>query len=643
MPASLNTDAGIRSMEVEQIEIRRHLEQHPPFDALPESRLDKVAVSVGIAYYQAGATILSAGEAVQDLHYIRSGGVEITRRDGRIHNRLGEGELFGQLALITGQPARFTVRALEDTLVYFIPESVFRELFEGEEDFAEFVEIEDRTRLRQAAAATSESAGELMTARVSRLVRADPISVVETASIRESAHAMAAREVSAIVIRADGRADGAEAGDIEAANGDMVGIVTSDDLVERALAVGMDPGEPISRVMTTDPIHVNADDLLFEALLVMLRHNIHYLPVMDRNRLVGLVDLADVVSLETQNSLFVVRNIFLQGSVEELKALLPDIRACFLRMVRDDANSRMIGSAISAIGRSLKQRLLELGHERFGSPPVPYCFLALGSMARDEQIMYSDQDNALVLDDAYDPDRHGDYFEALSTFVCDGLAGLGYRYCKGGFMAGNERWRKPLQAWKSEFAGWIENPRAQALLHGSVFFDLDGVAGETRMADELRTFVAEKASQSPRFLGCLARNAQNRTPPLGFFKDFVLESSGRYQRTLNLKRRGTAPLVDVVRVHALAAGSDAQNSFRRLEDIVAAGFLTSGMAADLRDALEFISIVRVRHQAADLEAGRDPNNNLDPEALSGLERRSLKDSFQVLSNAQKFIKFRYRA
>src|SRR6056297_2189400 len=158
-------------------------------------------------------------------------------------------------------------------------------------------------------------------------------------------------------------------------------------------------------------------------------------------------------------------------------------------------------------------------------------------------------------------------------------------------MASNKRWRKPLQAWKDEFGKWISQPKPEALLHGSVFFDLDGVAGETRMADELKAFVAEQASQSPSFLACLARNAQNRTPPLGFFKDFVLEKSGRYQRTINLKRRGTAPLVDVVRVHALASASQAQNSFRRLEDTVAAGFLTAGMAADLRDAMEFISII----------------------------------------------------
>jgi len=629
-------------VEVEQIEIRNHLQGFQPFSELSAERLKNVAAQVEIAYFRAGAPVFSVGDEVTDLHYIRSGAVEIYRRSGEIYNRLGEGDLFGQLGLMTGKPARFSVRAIEDSLIYFIPARVFRTLFDEEEVFAEFVEVEDRTRLRHAASEQA-AASEFMTMKVRKLVRLPPLVITESSSIQKAAEKMAERAASSLIILADPANDGDERQPSAAIDkSELTGIVTSDDLVERVLAPGLGHDLPIGDVMTRDPISIDAGAFLFEALLIMLRHNVHYVPVLERGRLYGVVDLADVVSLETQNSLFVVRSIFLQNSVEALKALLPNVGASFVRMVNEDANSHMIGSSMSAMGRSFKQRLLELGHEKFGPPPVPYCFLALGSMARDEQIMYSDQDNAMVLHDDFDPKRHGKYFEDLATFVCDGLAEVGYRYCKGGFMASNKRWRKPLQAWKDEFATWIQQPRPEALLHGSVFFDMEGVAGEIRMAEQLKDFVAEHASRSPRFLACLARNAQNRTPPLGFFKDFVLEKSGRYQQTVNLKRRGTAPLVDVIRVHALASASDAANSFRRLDDTVAAGFLTSGMAADLRDAMEFISIIRIRHQAAAVEAGQSPDNNIDPEDLPSLERRSLKDAFTVLSNAQKFIKFRYR-
>ncbi len=628
-------------MEVEQIEIRNHLKRFQPFSALPETRLDEVAGQVEISYFRAGAPIVSIGDTVHDLHLIRSGSVEISRRDGEIYNRLGQGEIFAQLALMTGKPARFAVRALEDSLIYFIPEPVFRELFDHEEPFADFFEVEGRSRLRQAASAPAAGSS-FMTSRVAKLVRRRPVIVTESTPIGDAARMIAAEAVSSLVVVADPDSDSAPDRTGQTALPPMTGIVTTQDLVERALARGLSPEQPISSVMTPEPRSVQADDFLFEALLLMLRNNIHYLPVLSRNQLVGVIDLADVVGLETQNSLFVVGNIFVRRNLSELKAMLSDVSACFVRMVNEDANSHMIGSAMSAIGRSFKQRLLELGEEELGPPPVPYCLLALGSMARDEQIMFSDQDNAMALHDDYDPACHARYFAKLADFVCNGLAAVGYRHCSGGFMASNPRWRKTLEQWKDEFARWIDKPKPEALLHGSVFFDLDGVGGQIRMADELKTFVAARAAASSRFLACLALNAQNRTPPLGFFKDFVLEKSGRYQRTINLKRRGTAPLVDVIRVHAMASGSRRQNSFRRLEDIVAAGFLTKGMADDLRDAHEFISIIRARHQAFDIEAGRVPNNNLDPETLPRLERRSLKDAFTVLANAQKFIKFRYR-
>ncbi len=186
-------------------------------------------------------------------------------------------------------------------------------------------------------------------------------------------------------------------------------------------------------------VSVNHNQLVFEAMLVMLRHNVHHLPVLDNLRPVGVVALSDIIRYESRNSLFLVGSIFRQQSQDELAALVPEVRACFARMVGEDASSQMIGSAMAAIGRSFKQRLLELAEAELGPPPVPYCFLALGSMARQEQLIVTDQDNALVLDNRFDPAQHDAYFKALAAFVSDGLARCGYSYCTGGVMATNEQ------------------------------------------------------------------------------------------------------------------------------------------------------------------------------------------------------------
>ncbi len=314
-----------------------------------------------------------------------------------------------------------------------------------------------------------------------------------------------------------------------------------------------------------------------------------------------------------------------------------------MRLVNEDANSHMVGSAMSVIGRSFKQRIIELAEEELGPPPIRYCFLALGSMGRDEQLLVTDQDNAIILDDSYRESVHGQYFEQLAHVVCDALNECGYQYCTGDIMATNPIWRMTKAQWRDCFADWIDDPNPKALLNASIFFDLDGVSGQVAWADQLTEFVVKRAKGNPRFLACLARNALNRTPPLGFFKDFVMEKDGRHNNSINLKRRGTAPLADLIRVHALAVGSTAKNSFERLDDIIDAGILPKGRAQNLKDALEFISMVRIRHQAIDVENDNEPDNNIEPENLSDFERRTLKDAFQILSNAQNFLKFRYQA
>ncbi len=431
--------------------------------------------------------------------------------------------------------------------------------------------------------------------------------------------------------------------DIEEEDNNFVGIITDRDLCTKVLACGLDFETPVSEVMSTELISLDHNAYVFEAMLMMLRYNVHHLPVLRNKQPIGVIEVSDIVRYESQNSLLFVSSIFQQQTIEDLVILSTQLKDCFLRMVNEDANSHMVGSAMSEIGRSFKQRLLELAEEELGEPPVPYCFLALGSMARDEQLIVTDQDNAIILDNEYNEKEHGEYFKALSEFVCDGLAACGYKYCTGDIMATNPKWRKTQSEWEECFADWIDNPDPQALLNSSIFFDLNGVYGRTKWAEQLNGFIVRRAKKNNRFLACLARNGLRRTPPLGFFKDFVMEKDGRHNNSINLKRRGTAPLADLIRVHALAIGSHAQNSFERLDDIIEAGILPKSKGQDLHHAMELISLVRLRHQALDVEAGIEPDNNIEPENMSDFERRNLKDAFQVLSNAQNFLKYRYNA
>ncbi|MCP5078197.1 MAG: cyclic nucleotide-binding/CBS domain-containing protein [Psychromonas sp.] len=622
-------------MEVELLEIQDFIRQHPPFDQLPEEALIELTDSIEISYFRADSTIIDFNDTINELYMIRSGIVEVYRRNGDLYNRLDQGQLFGQMGLLTNNKVRFPAKSLKDTLLYCIPEQIFHQFCESYESFADFVEVEDSTRLKQAVESNNDDANSLTTSKVKTLLSRDVLIQPSHNSIQSIAQLMSKENVSAMLINDETLDD--EQGD------GFVGIITEKDLCAKVVANGLDVNTPVSEVMSTELVSLDHNAYIFEAMLLMLRYNVHHLPILKNRKPIGLVEVADIIRYESQNSLLFVSGIFQQQSTEDLALLSTQLKDCFVRMVNEDANSHMVGRAMSEIGKSFKQRLLELAEEQLGQPPVPYCFLALGSMARDEQLIVTDQDNALIVDNSYDENKHGEYFIKLSNFVCDGLATCGYSYCSGDIMATNPEYRKTQSQWEECFTDWIDNPNPQALLNCSIFFDLTGVFGRVKWADQLNAFILRRTKKNNRFLACLARNALNRKPPLGFFKDFVMEKDGRHNNSINLKRRGTAPLADLIRIHALAIGSQSQNSFDRLEDIIEAGILPKSKGQDLLHAMELISLVRLRHQALDIEAEREPDNNIEPENMSDFERRNLKDAFLVLSSAQSFLKYRYNA
>jgi CBS domain-containing protein len=602
-------------MQSEQIEIAQFLSQHPPFDDLPQKALDELAQQVEVSYFRANTDILQYGQDIADLYIIRSGSVEMYRRDGELYNRLATAGIFGQMGLLMNRKVRFPATALEDTLVYCINVDIFLQYCDEYEN-------------------------DLTTAKVKSLLHREVVTVDATETVKNIAQLMTDESVSSVRVTDVNKPVN---NDPQEDDGQVVGIITDKDLRTKVVAQGLAFNTPAHVIMSTNLVLLDQNDYIFEAVLAMLRDNLHHLPVVQKKRPIGVISLSDILRYESQSSLLLVRGILAQQSVEDLAHYANQLPRVFVRMVNEDANSHMVGTAMAVIGRTFKQRLLILAEEKFGPPPVPYCFIALGSMARDEQLIVTDQDNALILDNSYDDEKHNTYFQNLSDFVCDGLAQCGYSYCDGEIMASFKKWRKTQDQWFEQFSQWIAEPKPQALLNSSIFFDLDGVWGKTKWADELKTFIAKQSASNRVFLANMASNARNRTPPLGFFKGFVLEHNGQHQKSMNLKRRGTAPLSDVVRVHALAIGSRKQNSFDRLEDIIEANVLPEGKARDLRDALEYISMTRIRHQAWQIEQGEAPDNNLDPHLLSPFEQRHLKDAFAILDKAQSYLKFCYSA
>jgi CBS domain-containing protein len=272
---------------------------------------------------------------------------------------------------------------------------------------------------------------------------------------------------------------------------------------------------------------------------------------------------------------------------------------------------------------------------------VPYAWLTLGSRARFEQALGGDQDHALLLHDDYRPEAHAAYFEELAERVTSGLESVGYPRCRGDKMATNPQWRQPLAAWRSLVARWVRTPTGEAVLEASVFFDLRHLHGDGALTAELAATQRRAAQGTPLFLAHLAAHAASQHPPLGFFRELVVDRSGEHRDTLDVKRGGLNIIVEIARLHGLACGSEATSTTARLDDAVAANRLSPVLAADLRDAWEFLAHLRLRHQADQVRDGQPVDNRVDPSAISHFEKRHLKAAFGVIRSAQGALAHRY--
>jgi len=422
----------------------------------------------------------------------------------------------------------------------------------------------------------------------------------------------------------------------------LVGLLTEHDLSARVVARAHPVEAPVAEVLTPHPHCVRRGVPAFEAMLLMARHGIHHVPVLDGERPVGLITADDLLRAQQRSPLWLARSIDRQAGLPGLIEACAQVPLLQLDLVAADATAHHTGRLITAITDAVTVRLLALAEQELGPPPLPYAWVAAGSQARQEQTARSDQDNALVLDDAYGPSRHGPYFEALARFVCDGLHACGYVHCPGDMMARNPQWRLTRREWAEHFAQWTRTPDPTALMLTSVFFDLRTVHGETALVESLRTELLRGTRDNPLFLGHLVANALSRTPPLGWLGGLTPARSGEHKGTIDLKHLGVVPIVDMARVHALAGGYAEVNTLERLEAAVRGGALSEQNGRDLRETWEFLAVTRLRHQARQLREGVAADSYLDPQELSPFERTQLKDAFEVVRTVQTLLGQRYR-
>ncbi|MEP6642054.1 MAG: DUF294 nucleotidyltransferase-like domain-containing protein, partial [Gaiellales bacterium] len=562
------------------------LRRFPPFDALPEGELERAeAVMFERSYSEGELVLVEDGAPATHLHIVRTGSVELVHED-QVIDVLEPGEAFGHPSLLSGLAPAFDVRAREPTVCLLLDAAAARRLL-GSPAGVEFVASSLRERLVRTGNIAHAQADQ-RTAHLGALVHRPAVECTPDTTAGKAAGLMAEADVSCLLVRLD----------------DGFGIVTDSDLRRKLVARGRSYDTPVGALMVAPALTFPPDRLAVDAMIDMLDAGIHHLPVVDADgTAVGVVTATDLMYLESRTPFALRRSIAHAESVDQVVEAASHLPQMVVSLIRAGVAATDVGRVMALQSDTATIRLVDLALAQHGIAPCAWAWLALGSTARREASLASDQDNAL----AYADTGADAWFADVAGYVNDGLARCGFGPDNAEVLARNRQWRMSEGEWERVFRDCLEQPDRSHLVRAAVAFDFRHVLGGLQIVRPL-VEIQREAPTHPDFLRRLARTATDFQPPLGFRGKLQVNDDGR----IDLKRGGVVPIANLARFHALQSGVTVSSTIPRLRAAAHAGALEGERAAALEEAFELVTRIRLEHQAAEVEAGQAATNRIDP-------------------------------
>jgi CBS domain-containing protein len=598
------------------------LARNPPFDALAPAELEAITAQAQELEFQAGeAALVEDGQPTPGLFVVLSGAMELVH-DGEAVEVLGAGECFGHPSLLTGMAPAFTVRAREPSSCALLPaQAAMRAL--ATEAGARYVATTMRTRLTRTGD-TVHGLLDVATTPVSAIMR-PALFLDPDAPLREAVRKLDAPEVSsALLLRlSEGGPDG-------------LAMLTDGD-VRRWAARHDGSLDAPARAAARSPVpSVPIGQLAIEAIVDMLAAGTDNVAVVDGAELRGTLSATDLLGLDARSPIALRHTILGAPNEDVLVRAAEHLPALFRLLVRAGVPPRDLGRVLSLQHDALVDRLTDFSISRHGPAPVAWSWLDLGSAARREFTLASDQDNAL----AYATPPAGTeaevdaYFEQLGSEVNEGLARCGFGVDNNNVLAGDRRWRMSGVDWVRTFEECLSEPNESHLIRATVAFDFRPAAGGLNIAPSLIRVVRD-ARDHPDFMRLMARSASGYPVALTFRGGLAVEQRGEDAGRLDLKRKAIIPLVNLVRFHALANGVTISPTLDRIQAVASVGGLEQADAEALSAAFETIMRLRFEHHAERIAAGAAPDNLIDPKALTPIARSELREALHTVRRGHK--------
>lgn len=626
------------------------MRQYPPFSLMDADDLMHIAERVSIRYVAKDQWIFKTGESTKtQIYFLQAGAVQLLQEmqgQTQLLEVCDQGEIFGLGALIAATQYQVGAKAAEESLLYILPQQTLQPIIEQYPKIAWYF-TQSFVTGKYALARTTTSPTLFWQDKHQQ----QAFELVEIQSIQHSRKPICCSPGTTIQAAAQIMKN-ANVGSIIISNKDQLplGIITDRDLRNKVVSGDYSLTAKVDEIMSSPVITAAPDITIADVQILMMKHRIHHLVLTDSGQsntaVKGVISEHDLLVIQGNNPAVLIREISRSQGGEELALIREKAEGLLKKYLFQEVAIGFISSIMTQINDAIIQRCVALAQaameaEKKKAPAVKWCWLALGSEGREEQLLRTDQDNALVFEDVAEEKIPvvKAYFLELAKKITHLLHSCGFDYCPGEMMASNPEWCQPLEAWKKQFSKWIFAPSQQHVLYSNIFFDFRPIEGDFDLATALADHIFQATGQRDIFLSFMAKNALETPAPLTFFRQFMVERSGEHKDQFDIKSRAMMPLADAARVLILAAQMpQVNNTFQRFDKLAELEPQNRALFEQAADAYEIL----MRYRALQGLRNKNSGRYFRPSELSKMERLNLRNSFKPLRELQDLLRVRFR-
>ncbi len=606
------------------LEQKQFIKAIHPFENLTKGQLDDFAENIDITYFKANETIQKAQNEPTHLYFILKGMVQ-EKNEEEVLSIYSNNEIFDAVSLIENFSKNEFVTT-QETICYMLPRDIFIKTLHANNQLESyfFQSISDKLNNHISQEKNKEMAN-IMVAKVKDAQIHKAVIVDSNKTIHEAVTIIKKEKIPTLLLKD---------------TNDEMYVITDSDFREKVILNRMDFDDKVIKIASKGLVYINENDFLFNAQLVMAKHGLKRVIVKDDNsNIVGILDQISLSSFFATNTFSVSNQIIKAETIEELKAASHSFIKIIKSLNAKGVKVEFISRLINQLNRKLIDKLYKLL-----APNELYeksCLVVMGSEGRGEQILKTDQDNALIIEDDCSIDSK--QIEQFTKNFTETLVDFGFPRCEGNIMVSNPYWCRRESNFKDLIYSWVNEPSGDNFMNIAIFYDAISVTGNKELIIRLKEYLFKVTGNSQTFNAHFAKVISSFDVPLGFFDGFVFNNDDeKHKDEIDIKKGGIFIIVQSIRSLCLEKKVLNINTLKRINRLQELGVLDKEFAKELTMAFNFLNTLKLKSNLEKLDRKEKIDNYINPEYLTTMEKDLLKDSFKIVNKLKKKLEYHFK-